>query len=883
MAQVQKKTSMVSLTISSSSSCTKESSSTVTQPVCSTPERTLSPSCSYQIGVAPTFVKSLHDVSAVAGQLVVLECRLRGTPPLQVLWYREDEQIMDSANFRILRKKATSTSVPEELCTLVITESLPEDSGIFKCMAGNQYGTVSCSCFLEVKDSERGFTDEEEGFSPSAEAELDFPFHPQETSGFPAPKIESSLNEIGLTSPLESGDEGLDISCRATTEQNTCAMEEMSQKTTWTSNSSSVEIKNTMAKPFAPPCNPTIANTPSGKGVAGLPTLLTSISPSAFNYERPRHFLQSSLKSSDNAQSVKKITSTTCNSSWTPSTPSNSSNPSTSLPVTPTKLSIDTTMISRQSGAQQRDNTAVKDFLCSALPCQSSSQNISLAPTQSSLPLRRSPVSPDILPKPKAPTTPQAYTSPTSPQAYPSPTSPQAYPSPTSPQAYPTPTSAQAYTSPTSPQAYPSPTSPQAYPSPTSPQAYTSPTSPQAYPSPTSPQAYTSPVSSVGVCPSPGHSTTSFPKPAPPQQKSFMSLPVGYNQGTPNVLPKPILKKNPSRPVSRSTDEEIQGSKDALIQDLERQLRSKEARRRNSQKFSYEERMARRLLGPDSAACVFDNQSDSQQEQAFSEGRHIGGIWGRQHPGTDGNEGASTMEKCYAPKFLQIPQDLTVEEGRFCRIDFKVVGLPAPDVSWYLDGKAIRQDDYHKMLVSEKGIHSFIIEIVTVHHAGIYECVAKNRAGEGRFSMRIDVNAQEMIRPPTFVMRMQNVRVIEGDMVRLECQVLASPPPQLFWKKDKEMLRIDPTRMSLTQDSSGQLCLLIDQVKKTDAGWYTVSAINEAGMSTCNARLDVGTFMNSAPSHPKPLKIHSTLSQLAAMGFESPMHHTAPLYESEEL
>lgn len=27
--------------------------------------------------------------------------------------------------------------------------------------------------------------------------------------------------------------------------------------------------------------------------------------------------------------------------------------------------------------------------------------------------------------------------------------------------------------------------------------------------------------------------------------------------------------------------------------------------------------MARRLLGPDSAACVFDNQSDSQQEQVF--------------------------------------------------------------------------------------------------------------------------------------------------------------------------------------------------------------------------------------------------------------------------
>lgn len=69
----------------------------------------------------------------------------------------------------------------------------------------------------------------------------------------------------------------------------------------------------------------------------------------------------------------------------------------------------------------------------------------------------------------------------------------------------------------------------------------------------------------------------------------------------------------------------------------------------------------------------------------------------------------------------------------------QVSGLPAPDISWFLDGKAIRPDDYHKMLVCEKGMHSFIIEIITVHHAGVYECVAKNRAGESRFTMRLDV------------------------------------------------------------------------------------------------------------------------------------------------
>uniref|UniRef100_A0A3Q0TA51 Myotilin n=1 Tax=Amphilophus citrinellus TaxID=61819 RepID=A0A3Q0TA51_AMPCI len=505
-------------------------------------------------GVAPTFVKCLHDVCTVKGQLVVLECRLRGTPPLQVMWYREDEQILDSDDFRILRKKASSASVPEELCTLVITEAFPEDSGLFKCVVHNAFAS-------------------------------------------------SSL---------------------------------------------------------------------------------------------PRTTMRSTI-------------------TLTPSIPSATGLGSATLP------------------ANQDTMSASAAYLCSVLPSSSSPFSSKLSPNTNH---------------------PFSSTSPSSPR--------------------------------------------------------------------------------------------------------------------------------PSS--SRSTDEDIQGSKDALIQDLEKKLRSKEARRRNSQKLSYEERMARRLLGPDNTTYMFDQDSlsDSQLDQR-------------------GNEGSAIQEKCYAPRFLQVPPDLTVEEGRFCRIDFKVGGLPTPDVSWYLDGKAIRPDDYHKMLVCEKGMHSFIIEIVTVHHAGVYECVARNRAGESRFTMRLNVIAQEVLRPPTFVQKMMNSRALEGDTVRLECKVDASPPPQLFWKKDKDMLRIDPNRMSLYQDGSGRQCLLIERLMKSDAGWYTLSAINEAGMSTCNARLDVGRIyepitpfslplparttpaMKPAPAGSKTLKLLSSLSHVPALTVESPAQHTAPLYESEEL
>ena len=44
---------------------------------------------------------------------------------------------------------------------------------------------------------------------------------------------------------------------------------------------------------------------------------------------------------------------------------------------------------------------------------------------------------------------------------------------------------------------------------------------------------------------------------------------------------------------------------------------------------------------------------------------------------------------------------------------------------------------------------------------------------------------------------------------------------------------------SMHQDTTGYVCLLIQPAKKSDAGWYTLSAKNEVGIVSCTARLDI--------------------------------------------
>jgi len=45
-----------------------------------------------------------------------------------------------------------------------------------------------------------------------------------------------------------------------------------------------------------------------------------------------------------------------------------------------------------------------------------------------------------------------------------------------------------------------------------------------------------------------------------------------------------------------------------------------------------------------------------------------------------------------------------------------------------------------------------------------------------------------MKHPPQFVEKLQNVGVPDGTPVRLECRVVGTPPPAIFWKKDNDTI-----------------------------------------------------------------------------------------------
>ncbi|KAB1255884.1 Palladin, partial [Camelus dromedarius] len=142
MPQAQKKTTSVSLTIGSSSPKTGVTTAVI-QPLSVPVQQVRVPWTTARVSLELVLgFQELQNIAASEGQVVVLECRVRGAPPLQVRWFRQGSEIQDSPDFRILQKK--------EICTLVIAETFPEDAGIFTCSASNDYGSVTSTAQLVV-------------------------------------------------------------------------------------------------------------------------------------------------------------------------------------------------------------------------------------------------------------------------------------------------------------------------------------------------------------------------------------------------------------------------------------------------------------------------------------------------------------------------------------------------------------------------------------------------------------------------------------------------------------------------------------------------------------------------------------------------------------
>ncbi|XP_074253092.1 palladin isoform X5 [Saimiri boliviensis] len=794
MPQAQKKTTSVSLTIGSSSPKTGVTTAVI-QPL-SVPVQQVHSPTSYLCRpdgtttpyFPPVFTKELQNTAVAEGQVVVLECRVRGALPLQVQWFRQGSEIQDSPDFRILQKKPRSTAEPEEICTLVIAETFPEDAGIFTCSARNDYGSATSTAQLVVTSANT----ENCSYESMGESNNDhFQHFPP-----PPPVLETSSSELASKKPSE------------------------------------IQQVN----------NPEL-----GLSRAALQMQFNSAERET-NGVHPSHGVNGLINGK--ANSHKSLPTPAVLLSPTKEPPPLLAKPKLGFP----KKASRTARIASDEEIQGTKDAVIQDLerklrfkedlLNNGQPRLTYEERIArrLLGADSGTVFN--------IQEPEEETANQDIGSPHA--------------------------------------SVGSPLDGQ--------KEYKVSSCEQRLISEIEYRLERSPVDESGDEVQYGdvpveNGTAPFFEMKLKHYKIFEGMPVTFTcRVAGNPKPKIYWFKDGKQISPKSDHYTIQRDLDGTCS-----LHTTASTLDDDGNYTV---MAANPQGRISCTGRLMVQAVNQRGRSpRSPSGHPHGRRPRSRSRDSGDENEPIQERFFRPHFLQAPGDLTVQEGKLCRMDCKVSGLPTPDLSWQLDGKPIRPDSAHKMLVRENGVHSLIIEPVTSRDAGIYTCIATNRAGQNSFSLELVVAAKEAHKPPVFIEKLQNTGVADGYPVRLECRVLGVPPPQIFWKKENESLTHSTDRVSMHQDNHGYICLLIQGATKEDAGWYTVSAKNEAGIVSCTARLDVYTQWHQQSQSAKPKKVRPSASRYAALSDQgldikaafqpeaspSPLALNTALVESEDL
>ncbi|XP_043452399.1 myopalladin [Prionailurus bengalensis] len=883
----------------------------VAQPSVSTIQQCQSPTNYLQgldgkpIIAAPVFTKMLQNLSASEGQLVVFECRVKGAPSPKVEWYREGTLIEDSPDFRILQKKPRSMAEPEEICTLVIAEVFAEDSGCFTCTASNKYGTVSSIAQLDVRGNEdlrnNGSLHPANSTTNLAVIEQQpSPPNPEPPSVEqpPKPKLEGVL--VNHNEPRSSSRIGLRVHFNLPEDDkgSEASSEGGVVTTNQTRPDSFPERFNGQAAKIPEPSSPVKEPPP----VLAKPKLDSSQLQQLHN----QVLLEQQQLQNPSPSSPKEFpfNMSVLNSTASPAVTMSSKQ------VKPP--SSQTFSLARPKHFFPSTNTTAATVSPSSSPVftlSSTPQTIQRTVSKESLLVSHPSVQTKPLggvsiqnePPPPAPIEPAQP-----PLIFAISSGNQFQPRCVSP----------APVSPTSriqnPVAFLSSVLPSlpAIP-PTNAMGL-----PRSAPS----------VPSQGLMKKNTKSPQPLNDDYIRETKNAVILDLGKKMNFNDVrshqqeykissfeqrLMNEIEFRLERTPVDESDDEiqhdEIPTGK-CIAPIFDKRLKhfrvtegspvtftckivgipvpkvywfkdGKQISKRNEHCKMRREGDGTCSLHIDSTTSDDDGNytimaANPQGRISCSGHLMVQGlpIRSRLTSGGQSHRGRSRVqerdkeplqERFFRPHFLQAPGDMVAHEGRLCRLDCKVSGLPPPELTWLLNGQPVLPDASHKMLVRETGVHSLLIDPLTQRDAGTYTCVATNKTGQNSFSLELTVVAKEVKKAPVILEKLQNSGVPEGHPVRLECRVIGMPPPVFYWKKDNETIPFTRERISMHQDATGYVCLLIQPAKKSDAGWYTLSAKNEAGIVSCTARLDI--YAQWHQQIPTPMSVRPSGSRYGSL------------------
>ncbi|XP_059503813.1 hemicentin-1 isoform X2 [Stegostoma tigrinum] len=193
---------------------------------------------------------------------------------------------------------------------------------------------------------------------------------------------------------------------------------------------------------------------------------------------------------------------------------------------------------------------------------------------------------------------------------------------------------------------------------------------------------------------------------------------------------------------------------------------------------------------------------------------------------------------------------LTVIEGSLISLICESSGIPPPSLMWKKNGSPLLNDQTGQIRIVSGGRQLQISNAKTSDSAS-YTCVASNIAGSSIKEYTVEVYVRPTI--SNSGSRVNEVAVIQGNDITLECKTQGIPQPALTWMKDGRPL-VNSRRVSILND--GQL-LRVQNAQIFDTGRYVCVAESVAGQ--VDKKYDLNVYVppsiNGAQGVPENINV----------------------------
>ncbi|XP_015782492.1 obscurin isoform X3 [Tetranychus urticae] len=178
-------------------------------------------------------------------------------------------------------------------------------------------------------------------------------------------------------------------------------------------------------------------------------------------------------------------------------------------------------------------------------------------------------------------------------------------------------------------------------------------------------------------------------------------------------------------------------------------------------------------------------------------------------------------------------KDIEVDRGSSATLSCTITGSPKPEVTWFKDNKQLSSNDEFEIVTDSDTKYSIVVKKASETTQGTYIVKAKNSAGSSEADVKLTIIAE----PPKFIKKLSDCSGSLGSEITLEAEVTGFPHPVVSWLKNGSEL-IESAEAFVAQIGTLNK-LSLKGLKNSDEGTYTCKAENKAGEASSSAKVTI--------------------------------------------